>query len=435
MESLAAAAPGTVLTVLGAQWGDEGKGKIIDLLAQGYSLVARAAGGANAGHTIVLNGTKYAFHLLPSGLLNQGVMVLIGNGVVLHIPSMMKEMDELIEKGVENVEDRIRVSDRAQLLFDCHQIVDGIGEVERGKGKIGTTRRGIGPCYANKAQRVGLRVGDLRRFRDFPEKLKALVTGLKKRFGDFDFDMKKEIARYYEYAKMLEANTTDGVTYLAKSVEKESGGSVLVEGANAALLDIDFGTYPYVTSSNCTAGGICTGLGVPPRSLTDVVGVVKAYTTRVGEGPFPTELFDEAGKILLDEGKEYGTTTGRPRRCGWLDMVMLEYTNLVNGYTEVGLTKLDVLSYFDEVKIGTKYTVRGRALNYYPADLSTMAEVEVVYETIPGWKGVDITGVRVFENLPENAQRYVLRVEELIGVPIKYIGVGPGREAIILRGK
>lgn len=423
--------PGKVLVVLGAQWGDEGKGKLIDLLTADFDILARAAGGANAGHTIVVNSTKYAFHLLPSGLLNPHATALIGNGVVLHVPKLLEEISGLEDKGI-TVDGRLFISDRTHLLFDYHQIVDGLREVERGNAKIGTTGRGIGPCYSSKANRTNLRVGDLRHFRSFPAAFKRSLASKYKRFHNFDYNVRDEIARYYQYAKTLEPSITDSVSTLTKAV-KSGTHSVLVEGANAALLDIDFGTYPFVTSSNCTAGGICTGLGLPPRAIRDVIGVVKAYTTRVGQGPFPTELHDELGTILQQEGQEYGTTTERPRRCGWLDTFILNYTNAVNGYSEICLTKLDVLSHFETIKIGVGYNVRGRKMTYYPASLNLLAEAEVEYIEMEGWKPIDITGVRQFEDLPPQAQAYVLKIEELVDVPISSIGVGPSRDAMIMR--
>lgn len=423
---------GEVLVVLGAQWGDEGKGKLIDVLTSEYDILARAAGGANAGHTIVVDGVKYAFHLLPSGLLNPHCQALIGNGVVLHVPKFLSELSALSDKGMRNVTSRVRISDRAHLLFDYHQIVDGLREVERGKAKIGTTGRGIGPCYSSKANRTNMRVGELRNFRDFPAAFRRSLASKHKRFHNFEYDVREEIARYYEYAQLLEPNITDTIAELNHAITKKEH-AVLVEGANAALLDIDFGTYPFVTSSNCTAGGVSTGLGVPPMAINKVIGVVKAYTTRVGQGPFPTELHNDLGVTLQVEGHEYGTTTARARRCGWLDTFMLNYTHAVNGYTDVCLTKLDVLSHFETIKIGVAYVVRGRKMTYYPASLKLLAEAEVEYMEMPGWKGVDIMGTRKFEELPENAQKYVLQVEKLIGVPIRYISVGPSRDAIIYR--
>ncbi|KAI0566397.1 adenylosuccinate synthetase [Gracilaria domingensis] len=422
---------GDVLVVLGAQWGDEGKGKLIDILSKDYDILARAAGGANAGHTIVVDSVKYAFHLLPSGLLHDHVKAVIGNGVVLHVPKFMSELEQLLEKGVDAAP-RIRISDRCHLLFDYHQIVDGLREVERGKAKIGTTGRGIGPCYSSKANRTNMRVGDLRNFRSFPAAFRRSLASKHKRFHNFDYDVRNEIAKYYEYAKQLEPCITDTVAVLNNGIANNTH-AVLVEGANAALLDIDFGTYPFVTSSNCTAGGVCTGLGIPPRAIKEVIAVVKAYTTRVGEGPFPTELYNHLGGILQKEGHEYGTTTARPRRCGWLDAFMLQYTHAINGYTQICLTKLDVLSHFETLKIGVSYIVRGRKMTYYPGSLKLLGEAEVEYVEMPGWKGIDISSVRRFEDLPKNAQDYVLKIEELVKVPITSIGVGPSRDAIIFR--
>jgi adenylosuccinate synthase len=430
---------GEVLVVLGAQWGDEGKGKLIDLLTPGFDVVARAAGGANAGHTIVVDGVKYAFHLLPSGLLYPHSTAIIGNGVVLHIPKLLDELEALRTQGAVagnpaamTAKHRLRISDRAHLLFDFHQVVDGLREVERGKAKIGTTGRGIGPCYSSKANRTNLRVGDLRHFREFPAAFRRALASKYKRFNEFDCNVRAEIARYYKYARELEPNITDSIFALNDPLSRKEG-AVMIEGANAALLDVDFGTYPFVTSSNCTIGGVCTGLGLPPAAIQTVVGVVKAYTTRVGQGPFPTELFDKDGITLQEVGMEYGTTTSRPRRCGWLDTFMLNYTNAINGYTEICLTKLDVMSSFETIKIGTAYVVRGRKLPYYPASLKVLAEATVVYKELPGWKDIDISGVRKFEHLPANAQAYVRCIEELVHVPIRYIGVGPGRDAIIYR--
>lgn len=423
--------PGQVLVVLGAQWGDEGKGKLIDLLTADFDILARAAGGANAGHTIVVNSTKYAFHLLPSGLLHQHAVALIGNGVVLHVPKLLDEIVALNNKGV-NIDGRLFISDRAHLLFDYHQIVDGLREVERGNAKIGTTGRGIGPCYSSKANRTNMRVADLRHFRSFPAAFKRSLASKHKRFHNFDYDVRSEIARYYEFAKALEPSITDTVSMISRTVQRKTHAA-LIEGANAALLDIDFGTYPFVTSSNCTAGGVCTGLGLPPGFIRDVVGVVKAYTTRVGQGPFPTELHDHLGEILQKEGHEYGTTTARPRRCGWLDTFMLNYTNSINGYTELNLTKLDVMSHFETIKIGVAYLARGRKMTNYPASLKVLAEAEVEYIEMEGWKPVNITNIRKYDDLPPQAKAYVEKIEELVGVPITSIGVGPSRDAMIMR--
>jgi len=419
-----------VVVVLGAQWGDEGKGKLIDYLGNRYDLSARCAGGANAGHTVVVDGVKYKFHLLPSGLLNPYAIAVIGNGVVVHLPALLQEVSELEQSGVA-VKQRVLLSDRAHIVFDYHQIVDGLREKERAGAKIGTTGKGIGPCYSSKAARDGTRAGDFRRFRAFPEKFLRNVAGMKKRFGDFEYDTRAEIAKYYKLAHEMEPFITDSVSYVNHNVD--DGIPLLIEGANAALLDIDFGTYPFVTSSNCSIGGILTGLGIPPSKISEIYGVVKAYTTRVGEGPFPTEQLNDVGKLLQTEGFEFGSTTGRPRRCGWLDLFILKYTHMLNGYSAICLTKLDILSHFDEIKIGVGYKYRGAPLSYYPADLELLKEVEVEYKVVPGWKGVDISKCKTFEELPANAQKYVLFIEEFLKVKVSFIGVGAARDAIIVR--
>ncbi|KAA8499913.1 Adenylosuccinate synthetase [Porphyridium purpureum] len=419
-----------LVVVLGAQWGDEGKGKLIDALGDAFDVSARCNGGANAGHTVVVEGVKYKFHLLPSSLLHTHTIALIGNGVVVHLASMLEEAAALEKQGVYVME-RVFLSDRAHLVFDYHQTVDGLRETERAGGKIGTTRKGIGPCYTSKASRDGLRVGDIRRFRNFPEKYRRNVTEQKMRFGNFEHDTRAEIAKYYKLAHALEPNITDSVSFVNSKLD--AGIPTMVEGANAALLDIDFGTYPYVTSSNCTIGGIFTGLGIAPQKLKTVYGVVKAYTTRVGEGPFPTEQLNDVGKTLQDRGFEFGSTTGRPRRCGWLDLCLLKYTTTLNGYTAICLTKLDIMSHFETVKVGVKYKFCGAALSYYPSDLDKLWEVEVEYIELPGWKGVDISHARRFDELPLNAQLYVKYIEDFLEVPIQFIGVGAARDAIIDR--
>jgi adenylosuccinate synthase len=435
--------PGGATVVLGAQWGDEGKGKLVDLLAQRADVVARCQGGSNAGHTIVVNGTKYALHLLPSGILNPKVLVVIGNGVVVHLPTLFAEIDQLEKQGVPNVSARVCVSDRAHILFDYHQIADGLLETERAGtagGSIGTTRRGIGPCYADKAYRRNLRIADLREFRgiEFEAHIQSAVEDLRKRFGSAaeqalkHYDIRAEVARYYEYARRLEPMIGDSFTLLYDMLANGQH-SILVEGANAAMLDIDFGTYPYVTSSNCTIGGCLTGLGIPLAYIRQVIGVVKAYTTRVGAGPFPTELLDARGIQLQQLGQEYGTTTQRPRRCGWLDTFLLRYTCRLNGFTALCLTKLDVLSCFHEIQIGVQYWYRGKKLQGMPASLRELAECEVEYEQMPGWHEQSLSEIRDFADLPRNAQAYVKRIEELVGVPVRFIGVGPGRDAIIYR--
>ncbi|CAI5981304.1 unnamed protein product [Closterium sp. NIES-64] len=422
-----------VCAVLGTQWGDEGKGKLVDILAQRYDVVARCQGGANAGHTIYdSTGRRFALHLVPSGILHPNATCVVGNGPVIHLPGFFKELDGLEASGV-TVDGRILVSDRAHLLFDLHQTVDALREAELAGDKIGTTKRGIGPCYASKAIRNGVRVCDLRRMDTFRAKLETLYRDASQRFPAFQYteaDLDAEVARYREFATRLEPFITDTVHFVGEAVR--GGRRVLVEGGQATMLDVDFGTYPFVTSSNPSVGGICTGLGIPPRALGDIIGVAKAYTTRVGEGPYPTELFGELGEQLRKAGHEFGTTTGRPRRCGWLDIVALRYACQVNGFTALNLTKLDVLSGLPELQLGVGYRAPdGSLLPAFPADLELLGQVQVEYETVAGWQE-DITDVRTFEELPANAQAYVRRIEQLLDVPVRFIGVGPGRDAMII---
>lgn len=426
------AALAQVCAVLGSQWGDEGKGKLVDVLAQKYDVVARGQGGANAGHTIYdSDGNQYKLHLMPSGVLNPNAQCIIGNGVVVNLPSLFEEIKGLEERGI-CCKGRVLVSDRAHLLFDFHKEVDGLREEELAGKKIGTTKRGIGPCYSNKAIRNGIRVGDLNHPDVFAEKLARLVDENRKRFaGSFDLDVEAEVAAYKEYFEELRPYIGDSVHVINQAYSE--GKRILVEGANATMLDLDFGTYPYVTSSNPSIGGVCTGLGLSPHKFGCVIGVAKAYTTRVGEGPYPTELFGEMAERVREEGGEYGTTTGRPRRCGWLDVVALDYACTINGFTHLNITKLDVLSVLDEIKLGVAYKApNGDVLPAFPSDLTLLEQVEVVYETLPGWKS-DISKCRAWSDLPAAAQAYVRRVEELTGVECRWIGVGPGREALITK--
>ncbi|MDP2690863.1 MAG: adenylosuccinate synthase [bacterium] len=417
-----------VCAIIGSQWGDEGKGKLVDILSQQYDIVARYAGGSNAGHTVVVNGEKFAFHLLPSGILHPEIICLIGNGVVLHLPTLFKELKTLEAKGIDFT-GRLLISDRAHLLFDFHQIVDGLREEQLAGEKIGTTKKGIGPCYSTKALRINLRVGDLRFQKHFRENLKNNVEYMQKRYT-FDYDLEAEMKRYEEYAGLLEPMITDTVDYLNQAYA--SGKNILIEGANATMLDLDFGTYPFVTSSSATIGGACTGLGLSPNKIDCSIGIVKAYTTRVGSGPFPTELTDELGNQIREKGHEYGTTTGRPRRCGWLDTVVLKYSHMINDFTSLNVTKLDVLDELEELKIAVSYSFQGKKLTAFPSNLEVLANVEVEYETMPGWK-MDISKVKTFDELPEAARNYIKRIEELVGCPVKWIGVGPGREEMIER--
>jgi len=416
--------------VLGGQWGDEGKGKLVDILSGEYDVCARVAGGNNAGHTIVVEGKKYKFHMLPSGILNEKATCVIGNGVVIHLPTFLGELDSLTIPH----KDRIKISDRAHIVFDFHQHVDGYMETKRGRNKIGTTKKGIGPAYASKIQRNGIRVGDLADWEVFEQRFRTLAQQHIDNFPGLEVDIEGEL-EYYETirARVLDM-TIDTIEYTNEAYLKNK--RILVEGANATMLDIDFGTYPYVTSSNPSVGSVLTGLGVSPTKLRGIYGTVKAYCTRVGEGPFPTEIDTSTGVgwHLSTVGAEFGTTTGRPRRCGWLDIPQMKFSVLINGFTAINLTKLDVLTGLDVVKIGKAYKYNGEDVKGMPASLKLMSDMNVEYEELPGWKE-DISKARSFEELPENAQKFVLRVQELLGVPIRWIGVGPNRLDVIDRGE
>eukprot|EP01029_Cantina_marsupialis_P009442 TRINITY_DN2199_c0_g1_i3.p1 TRINITY_DN2199_c0_g1~~TRINITY_DN2199_c0_g1_i3.p1 ORF type:complete len:421 (-),score=163.74 TRINITY_DN2199_c0_g1_i3:227-1489(-) len=414
--------------VLGAQFGDEGKGKLVDILTHKYELCARCAGGSNAGHTLVVDGHKFAFHLVPSGMLNREAICVVGNGVVVHFPTMFKEFDNLKAGGFEDAPSRMRISDRAHIVFNFNQLADGLREDGMGN-QIGTTRKGIGPTYAAKMNRTGVRVGDLKFWDSFVTKCKATYQQMQKLYGPFEYDLEAEIQWFEEQRDFILSMTTDTVALMRRSVASES--QIMVEGANATMLDIDFGTYPYVTSSNPSIGGVITGLGVPPRAINEVYGVVKAYLTRVGCGPFPSELTDDIGEQLRSVGHEFGTTTGRPRRCGWIDIPQLRYSHGINGFSKLNLTKLDVMSGLKEIKICVDYKYKGEILDEVPSCLEIMEEVEPVYETMSGWTE-DISKCRHFDELPENCRAYVKRLEELVEVSIGWIGIGPGREEMIV---
>lgn len=423
----------SVTVVLGSQWGDEGKGKLVDILSAEVDVCARCAGGNNAGHTIIVpmgpekTKTTFAFHLLPSGLINPACTGMIGSGMVVHLPSFFEELDALQSQGLDCT-GRLFISDRAQLVFDFHQIVDGLKEVELGGSSIGTTKKGIGPAYSGKASRSGLRVHHLFDHNTFAEKFRRIVEGRFKRYGHFEYDTEGEIERYKILADRLQPYVIDSVVYIHKAIG--SGKRVLVEGANALMLDLDFGTYPYVTSSSTSIGGVCTGLGIPPKMVGKTIGVVKAYTTRVGGGPFPTEQLNDIGVHLQEVGREYGTTTGRRRRCGWLDLVVLKHSHLINGYDTLNLTKLDVLDELGKIEVGVAYKVDGKVLEGFPADLELLGRVEVEYVTLPGWKA-SITDAKSYHGLPENCRKYVEFIESQLGVPVEWIGIGPGRESML----
>ncbi|XP_061699039.1 adenylosuccinate synthetase isozyme 1 isoform X2 [Syngnathoides biaculeatus] len=422
-----------VTVVLGAQWGDEGKGKVVDLLATEADVVCRCQGGNNAGHTVVVDGKEYDFHLLPSGIINPKSISLIGNGVVIHLPGLFEEGDKNEKKGLKGWEKRLIVSDRAHLVFDFHQVVDGLQETERQaqEGKnIGTTKKGIGPAYSSKASRTGLRVCDLLGdIKDFSSKFKNLVRQYQSMYPSLTVDVEDQLKKLKEYSERLRPMVRDGVYYMYEALHG-SPKKILVEGANAALLDIDFGTYPFVTSSNCTVGGACTGLGIPPLNIGDVFGVAKAYTTRVGIGAFPTEQLNAVGELLQTRGHEVGVTTGRKRRCGWLDLVIVRYAHMINGFTAIALTKLDILDVLEEIKVGIAYKLNGKKIPHFPANMDVLHKVEVEYETFSGWK-TDTSAARKWSDLPVKAQNYIRFIENHIGVPIKWVGVGKSRECMI----
>ncbi|XP_053945262.1 adenylosuccinate synthetase [Anastrepha ludens] len=416
--------------VLGAQWGDEGKGKVVDMLALEVDIVCRCQGGNNAGHTVVANGTEFDFHLLPSGIVNEKCISVIGNGVVIHLPSLFEELSKNEAKGLQKLEHRLIISDRAHLVFDFHQLVDGMQEAEKGGKSLGTTKKGIGPAYSSKATRNGIRVGELLGdFNLFTDKFKSIVATHLRLFPSIKIDVDAELARYKEYAEKVRPYVKDTICFLHTALRQ--GKTILVEGANAAMLDIDFGTYPYVTSSNCSIGGVLTGLGLPPQTIGEVIGVVKAYTTRVGDGPFPTEQINEIGELLQTRGAEIGVTTKRKRRCGWLDIPLLKYTSLVNGYTSICLTKLDILDTLPDIKVAVAYKrANGETLDHFPGTIAELGEIVVEYATLPGWQE-STENIRNFKELPENAQKYVRFLENELHVPVQWVGVGKGRESII----
>ncbi|MFH1564474.1 MAG: adenylosuccinate synthase [bacterium] len=423
---------GQVIYVAGTQWGDEGKGKLVDILSGEYDIIARSAGGANAGHTICVeeNGKseKFVFHLLPSGILRENKICIIGNGTVIHLPTLLEEIESLKKQGIE-IADKLKISDRAHLIFEYHKIIDGIQEYSKADAKVGTTKRGIGPAYADKINRIGLRVGDLLDFEEFFKKLKSNAEKHIKTYG-FSFDVEKEIETHREAIKKIKDYITNTTEYLYNEYNNKK--TILIEGAQGTHLDIDIGTYPFVTSSNTTSAGASSGLGFPPNKINSIVGIVKAYTTRVGEGPFPTELIDETGEELRKAGGEFGATTGRPRRCGWFDTVLVKNAIAINGINSLNLTKLDVLTGFETIKIGTGYKLNGEPIQFVPASLKDFGKVEVEYIEMPGWND-DITNAKNFSDLPLNAQNYILKLEDLLGTPINFIGVGMNRGQMIYR--
>eukprot|EP01083_Nonionella_stella_P064526 168242_1 len=441
-----------VTAVLGAQWGDEGKGKLVDILGTKYDICARFNGGSNAGHTLVVDGQKFAMHLLPCGVLSEECTNIIGNGVVVHVPTLVQELQSVLAANIA-IDGRILISDRAHIVFDFHQEIDGILENLRdqkqatedeetphkstetgGGGSIGTTRRGIGPAYASKMYRNGVRFGDLKDWDKFKDKYMALVETNQILFNELcDYNAKEELSRFESYRELLLPMIEDTILYVNN--QYKSGKRILLEGANAALLDIDFGTYPMVTASSTCHGGISTGIGLAAPFVNTRIGVVKAYTTRVGHGPFPTEQVNEYGEHLGSKGHEFGTTTGRKRRCGWIDIPLIHYSHLLNAYSSINITKLDVLDGLDEIQIAKAYKIDGQRLppGAMPSTMEELARIEVEYETMPGWKS-SIAQCKKYQDLPENAQQYVQRIEELTEIPVSWIGVGPDRSDMVTKG-
>ena len=430
--------------MVGLQWGDEGKGKIVDLLAHQFDLIVRYNGGANAGHSVQVDGQRYALHLIPSGILYPDRMNILGNGVVIDPAVLIGEVEGLRERGVA-ITDNFRISDRAHVVLPYHHLQDALYEsalsAARGDGaKIGTTGRGIGPCYADKALRsTAVRIGDLLDADRFKEKLNHIVTiknqvlgALAQQCGQVfePFDAKQLGQQYLEYAQVLRPHICDTTRLLHQAMD--GGKRVLFEGANATLLDVDHGTYPFVTSSNCSSLGIFPGAGVPGRTAEHVIGIVKAYSTRVGGGPMPTELNDAIGQQIRDKGREYGTTTGRPRRCGWLDLTAVQYSAKINGVTGICLMLLDVLAGLEQLKICVGYRRDGQALEGFPASASDLESVEPIYEQVEGFSE-SIDECRHFDQLPSQAQNYVNLIEKHVGVPVRMISVGPQRDQVVLR--
>ena len=421
----------SVTVVVGTQWGDEGKAKVIDLLAASHQIVARYQGGHNAGHTVVIGDQKYALQLTPSGVFYDTVTPVIGNGVVVDLPTLFKEIDALESRGVSTA--RLKVSSLAHLIFPWHQAMDAALEAARGDGKIGTTLKGIGPAYVDKVKRAGIRVGEVLDIKSFEQRVRDRAVAARREVSDVGgdtFDVEEVVTAFVAYAERLTPYVADTVNLLHDA--RERGENILLEGAQATFLDIDHGTYPYVTSSNPISGGAAVGSGLGPRHIDRIVGITKAYTTRVGMGPFPSELTDALGEALVDIGREYGTVTGRRRRTGWLDTMMLRHATRVNSLTEIALTKLDVLDTFDEVKVCTGYSMNGTVMRNYPDRPDMLKHAVPVYETLPGWKS-STEGITKFADLPQSAQQIVKIVERETGIPVSMVGTGPSRDAMVVR--
>lgn len=418
--------------LLGLQWGDEGKGKIVDVLTQKYDIIARFQGGPNAGHTLEFDGIKHVLHTIPSGIFHPTAVNLVGNGVVIDPVIFKRELDNLAPFGID-FQKKLLISRKAHLILPTHRLLDAASEAAKGKAKIGSTLKGIGPTYMDKTGRNGIRVGDIElpnwkeKYRALANKHQAMIASYK---ADIQYDLEELETAFFEAIETLKTlEFIDSEAYLFDAMAE--GKSILAEGAQGSLLDIDFGTYPFVTSSNTTAAGACTGLGVAPNKIKEVFGIFKAYTTRVGSGPFPTELFDEEGATMGRVGNEFGATTGRPRRCGWLDLVALKYAVAINGVTQLMMMKGDVLSGFKKLKVCTAYNYQGKTITHFPYDIDPEL-VSPIYTELPGWKE-DLTGMTSADQLPKELLGYIEYLEAELGVPIKIVSVGPDRKQTILR--
>ena len=425
----------STLVVVGSQWGDEGKGKITDLLSEEADIIVRYQGGCNAGHTVVKGDEQYIFHLIPSGILHEGVKCLIGNGVVVDPQSLLQEIESLKKKNIE-IDGNLLIDFKAHIVLPYHKSLDEIKETKRGKNKIGTTKRGIGPAYVDKIARIGIRMIDLIDEKSLSKKLENNLNEknsiFEKLYGlKISNQEKKDIVKKYrEYGQLLKKYVTDISLYLNQAIDEDK--KILFEGAQGTLLDIDHGTFPYVTSSNPIAGGACIGTGVGPTKIDRVMGITKAYTTRVGRGPFPTEMQGELEEYIRQKGGEFGATTGRPRRCGWFDAILVNYAVRINGMDSMVITKIDVLSDFDKIKICTSYKYNGKMIKEFPVDLETLQKCIPVYEEMEGWKG-NISQITKYKDLPQQLKAYISRIEELVRTKVVIVSVGPKRSQTIIR--
>lgn len=423
----------SITVILGTQWGDEGKGKIVDLLSANYDIVARYQGGANAGHTVVINDKKFILHLIPSGILHPNTICVIGNGTVIDPDALINEINTLEHEGIE-VKNRLFISHKAHLIMPYHKLIDTLSESSLSQKAIGTTGRGIGPAYIDKFTRVGIRIVDLLNKEDFAAKLRFNINEknniLKTLYHSDELNIDEIIDKYLEFDKIIDPYIKDTTTYLNQAITE--GKNILAEGAQGAMLDVDHGTYPFVTSSNPTVGGACTGLGIPPTAINRIIGVVKAYSTRVGNGPFPTEQNNSDGDMLRKYGAEFGSTTGRPRRCGWIDLFALKYSAMINGFEEIALTKIDVLTNCDTIKICTGYKYQGKELKSYPADNQTLENVECQYIEMPSWHSIP-KNITQYEELPSEMKQYIEFIEQYLGRRVCLISTGPGRDEIVYK--